>query len=256
MPLPVRWLLAAIAAGVIGAVVGAPVIDVLSGTPIPHKKLVRLLKAHVPLWIVFAVGLVLLGAYLRSRAKDGVSSKRLLGPLQEEHAEARQEIRRLAAEQEQLLSRVERDAIFTRALGDVFNHLEALLIKESHEMARSIEKAVLEPMCGVFSEQQSAVVKMAVLEVAPDEPFEYRMPMHVNWGADADTFRWSTADPLDNIGFETGERILACPIICGGKTDAMLLAMAPATFPPEDRDYVVLVAAAIGLLRTANRRDS
>jgi hypothetical protein len=250
-----KWLLGAAGA----AVIAVPITAWLSGGTIPHKGLFRFLRSDVSLSVVlilvlaFTVLLVLaLLPSCHARATLAVDLDGLRG----QHAEARQVIRSLDTERGQLAIRVRRDAIYARALVDVFAHLDVLLAAGPTDAARAVEKTVLEPMCGVFSQQQRATVRMAVLEVAADAPFEYMMSAHVNWGTEAENFRWSTAEPLDNLGFETQETVVAYPILRGGTTDALLVSMAPEPFAPEDREYIALIATAVGLTRAAARREA
>lgn len=220
----------------------------------------------MPVWILLVICFTLVAArfspLIRSRRRGSlkefdelrIQHKSLaedFDDLRDEHAEARQAIRSLAADRDRLAIRAEREAIYVRALLDVFSHLEGLLVGRPTDYSRAIEKTILEPMCGVFSEQQQTTVKMAVLEASATEPFEYAMSTHVNWGIDAERFRWSKAEPLENLGFATQEAVLAAPILREGRAEAMLVAMAPGTFALEDRGYVALIATAIGLVRTA-----
>jgi hypothetical protein len=249
-----QWLLGAIAA----AVIAVPITAALSGQSVPHKGLFKALTAAVPLWVVIVVALIGLLALLVGRASGQHAASELasdLEVLRSQYAEARQLMRGLQTRADRLDARAEEVVVYVRALLDVFGHLDRLFGGPPFAERRTIEKAILEPLAGVFTQQRQAMFKMAVLDVTDETPFEYTMTAHANWGVEADQFKWSKADPLENLGFETQESVMAAPILREGRSDAMLVVMAPVELLPEDREFVAMAAAAVGLVRAAARRN-
>jgi hypothetical protein len=206
----------------------------------------------VPLWtalVVLAVGVIAsLVLWRRLGARSSTADV-----LATERAEARQALRSIARERDQLAQRVARDSVYARALSDVVEHLEHNLRGsiEPTSLERIIEKGMLEPICSVFSQHHGAVVKMAVLGVQPGQPFEYRITYQANWGPSAEGFKWSQAEPLENIGFETREAVVARPIRRDADVGAMLIALAPSPFSAEDAEYISLLASVIAVVAAA-----